>query len=81
MAVISDAERARIQEEARDILKTFRAELAAVKVPAEKSVEHGGGYREEGRGTEGSTAFREAMLANAPEHNKDAIIAEKKVWW
>lgn len=80
MAAISDAEKAEIQQEAQQILKKFSAALAKVKIPKRKEKQTPGGWREEGQGRAADTAFREAMLANAPHHDATSIIAEKKSW-
>lgn len=80
MAVMSDAERQKIQREAQDILKRFSTALAAVKVPSSRAHSGEAGYREEGKGSSGDAAFRKAMFANAPSHDEDSLLAEKKLW-
>jgi len=85
--MLSDKEKEKIREEARDILGKFASELDKVRVSKSvrekiKNADIDKGYREEGAG-EGSCAdgdFRELMLSNAPNKNKDSIIAEKKKW-
>lgn len=80
MVAISDAERAKIEQEAKDILKNFSAALAKVKMPRQRTRSQGAGWREEGTDSVANKKFREAMFANAPHHNANSIIAEKKTW-
>lgn len=80
MSKISDAERAQIEEEAREILKKFSAALAKVTVKEQKMMRETESWREEGAGRQGDVKFRKAMLANASEHDEESVIVEKKKW-
>ena len=80
MNVITDAERIKIQHEAEEILKKFSMALANVKIPKKDIKEKASGWREEEQGKKGDVDFRERMFANAPKHDSDAILAEKKKW-
>ncbi len=80
MNTISDNERLKIQQEAQNILKKFSAALAHVKLKKKEEKTESGGWREEGKGMKGDEDFRERMFANAPVHDADTIIAEKKKW-
>jgi len=80
MNTISDMERAKIQKGAQEILKKFSSALANVKLKKKNEKTESMGWREEGKGREGEKGFREMIFANAPVHDADAIIAEKKKW-
>lgn len=80
MVTIGETELVHIQEEARALLKKFSISLSKVNVSERKSDGIVGGSRVEGKGTRGNESFREGMFANAPHHDGDAIIAEKKKW-
>lgn len=83
MSTISETEKAKIEDEAREILKKFNAALAKVNVKVKKKEEKEEaerGWREEKAGMKGDTDFRKRMLANAPEHDEDVVIAERKKW-
>ncbi len=80
MDVITDAERAKIQLEAQEILKEFSAALAKVKLKKKEEKKEAGGWREEGEGKKSDAEFREKMFANAPQKDDECIIAEKKQW-
>lgn len=80
MAAISDAEKATIEQEAQQILKKFSAALAKVKIPKRAEQQNREGWREEEQSSTSNKDFRERMFANAPHHDANAIIAEKKTW-
>jgi len=78
---VSEKEKGKIKEEAQHIMDVFSNKLSKIdKEMAEPLIEREKGEREEGSGSEGSKEFREAMFRNAPNKNKDFIIAEKKDW-
>mgnify|MGYP001600044891 FL=1 len=80
MAAISELEKAKIQREAHEILERFSKSLAKVKITKKVKKEKARGFREEEQGMKGDDDFKRRMLANAPEHDEDAILAEKKKW-
>ena len=78
---LSDKEKEDIRKEAKKIIDDFSEKISKVKVPSEEPVvEREEFEREEKDGKEPDAGFRERMLENAPEKNKDAIIAETKRW-
>lgn len=78
---LSEKEKEEIKSEARDIINSFSKKLEKVKdLPNESFIERGSGYREEGKGKSGNGMLKERILKNAPNKNKDFIIAEKKRW-
>ena len=85
--MIEDSKRAEIKREAKLILDKFSKALAGVEA-SESNVVRDNDRRDEGEGTappgvsseEGNSEFREIMFENAPQKNKDFIIAEKKLW-
>ncbi len=80
MNAITDAEIVKIQREAQEILKKFSGALAKVKIVHKNKTEKVGGFRGEGSGSRPDGDFRARMFANAPKHDDDCIIAEKKTW-
>lgn len=69
-----------IQEESKKLLDKFSKALASVK-SEESNVIRDEDRRQEGDGDKVcSNEFREIMFENAPQKNKDFIIAEKKSW-
>jgi hypothetical protein len=80
MTVISETEKKAIEQEARQILKKFSAALAKVKIPKQAGRQKLGGWREEEQGSIADAVFKETMLVNAPHHDANTIIAEKKKW-
>jgi len=78
---VSEKEKEKIKKEAKRIMDSFSEKLEGIdKKISEPLGERGEGEREEGKGGEGEEDFRELMFKNAPEKNKDFIIAEKKGW-
>lgn len=77
---ITEQEREKIREEAKEILEKFGASLSKVKLKEKKEKKSLGGFREEGNGEKGDADFRKRMFENAPNKNEDSIIAEKKKW-
>ena len=77
---ISEQEKEKIRKEARRILDNFSKALEKVKAEKKKKKKETGGFREEKEGMKGDEDFRRRMFENAPEHNENNIIAEKKRW-
>ena len=79
--MIAEKEVEQIRNEAKELLDKFSKALASVKLEGEEwNVERGEYSREEKEGVESSIDFRKKMLENAPVHNEEVIIAEKKTW-
>ena len=76
---MDEKKRAAIKREAKQILDKFSKALASVKA-SDSNVERDSDRREEGKGVDCDSDFREIMFDNAPKRNKDFIIAEKKQW-
>ncbi len=78
---VSEEEKKEIQKQAKGILDDFREKLSGVdKEIKEALIERGEGARKEGEGECDSNFSREIFFENAPNKNKDFIIAEKKKW-
>lgn len=78
---VSEKEKEKIKKQAKEIMEKFSKKLAKVdkKIP-EPLIERKEFEREEKQGKESDSDFRERMFENAPNKNKDFIIAEKKKW-
>ena len=78
---LSEKEKEDIRKEAKRILDSFSEKLSKVKVSEEEPlIKRKSSEREEKEGVDAEEGFRERMFENAPEKNKDFIIAEKKEW-
>ncbi|MBT96934.1 hypothetical protein CMI49_02460 [Candidatus Pacearchaeota archaeon] len=78
---VSEKEKKEIKEEAKDIMDSFSRRLSKIdKKIGESLIERKKCERKEGESSEGDIEFREIMFENAPQKNKDFIIAEKKKW-
>ena len=69
-----------LEEETKKLLDKFSKALASVKSSEEWNVEREEDRRKEKAGKECDETFRKIMLENAPQHDDDFIIAEKKTW-
>ena len=78
---VSEKEKEDIKKQAKSIMEKFSEKLSKIdkKIP-EPLIERKEFEREEKQGNESDSDFRERMFENAPEKNKDFIIAEKKKW-
>lgn len=70
----------KLEEETKKLLDKFSKALDKVKSEEEWNVERDEDRRKEGEGQACDNTFREIMLENAPRHDSDFIIAEKKSW-
>lgn len=70
----------RIEEETKKLLDKFSKALASVKSEEEWNVERENDRRKEKDGVDCNNDFRKIMFENAPQHDDDFIIAEKKSW-
>ncbi len=69
-----------IRANAKKILDSFASQLEKVKLKKAESREKTGGFRKESSGNPPNKEFRKAIFANAPQVEKDCIVAEKKTW-
>lgn len=77
---IDEKEKKQILEKSKQVMDEFSKELERVdKIDIEPFIEKGLGERREGI-EEDLNFNKEIMFENAPEKNKDFIIAEKKSW-
>lgn len=70
----------KLEEETKKLLDKFSKALASVKSEGEWNVERDSDRRKDGEGKACDNTFRKIMLENAPRHDEDFIIAEKKTW-
>ncbi|MEK6882346.1 MAG: hypothetical protein AABY22_22190 [Nanoarchaeota archaeon] len=78
---VSEQEKKEIQKEAKKIMESFSKKLSDLdKKVEEPIIERGEGMRLEQEGKECDETFRDMLFKNAPQKNKDFIIAEKKKW-
>ena len=76
----NDKNKLEIKKEAKEILDRFSKALEKVKFKEKAVKEEFGGMREEGKGLDCDGDFRERFFRNAPEKERDFILAEKKKW-
>ena len=77
---LSEKEREEIRKQVNTILDSFSAKLSKIDGKVEDNfIEREEYERKEGQ-EQDKIFFREIMFENAPEKNKDFIIAEKKKW-
>jgi len=71
-----------LEEETKKLLEKFSNALESVKLDKgeEWNVERESDRRKEKEGKICDETFRKIMLDNAPQHDDDFIIAEKKTW-
>lgn len=78
---VSEKEKVEIKKQAKEIMSKFSEKLSSVsEKTSEPLIDRKEFEREEIGGKESNSDFRERMFANAPNKNKDFIIAEKKKW-
>jgi Asp-tRNA(Asn)/Glu-tRNA(Gln) amidotransferase C subunit len=78
---VSEKEKEEIQKQAKGIMDSFYAKLEKVDLKvSEQDIKRGQGFREEGSGKIDESFSKEVMFENAPNKNKDFIVAEKKSW-
>jgi len=76
---VSEKEKVEIKKQAKDIMDSFSKKLAKVGKVKESFIERPVDEREEGK-EKIPEIDRDIMFENAPNKNKDFIIAEKKKW-
>ena len=69
-----------LKKETKKLLDKFSLALSKIKSEKEWNVERKEDRRKEGGGEGCDKDFRKIMLNNAPQHDEDFIIAEKKSW-
>ena len=69
-----------LEKETKALLDKFSKALESVKSTGEWNVEREGDRRKEKEGRACDETFRKIMMENAPQHDDDFIIAEKKTW-
>ena len=71
-----------LEEETKKLLDKFSKALASVKTEGKEewNVEREADRRKEKEGEECDDNFRKILFENAPQHDDDFIIAEKKSW-
>lgn len=77
---MEEQEKEQIKKEAKQILDKFSKALEKVGNEAEANVERDSDRRKEGIGSQSNPEFRRIIFENAPRHDEDFIIAEKKTW-
>ena len=72
----------KIKREAKQILDKFANALAKVEKEAKEDfyVDREEFEREEGEGEKSDSGFKKRFLENAPEHDDDFIIGERRKW-
>jgi Asp-tRNA(Asn)/Glu-tRNA(Gln) amidotransferase C subunit len=79
--MLNEVDKDKIRKQAKGIIENFSKSLDSVKDKVEDvNVEREEERREEKQIKEGDPEFREIMLKNAPNSDKDLIFAEKKKW-
>ncbi len=76
---VSEQEKEDIKKQAKGIMDSFSRKLSKIKDIPELVIERAECERDEGNG-KCQEIDREVMFANAPNKNKDFILAEKKKW-
>lgn len=79
---VSEKERKDIEKQAKHILDVFAKEISKIEIKDKGGIiERDNGDREEKeKDFEENEISREIMFENAPNKNKNSIIAEKKKW-
>jgi len=77
---VSEKEKEDIKKQAKSIIDSFSKKLSKIKEMPEPLIERKEGERIEGKGREDDNFSREIMFDNAPDKDKDFIIAERKEW-
>lgn len=77
---LSEKEREEIRKQVNMILESFSAKLSKIEGKVEDNLIERKEFERKERQEQDKTFSREIMFKNAPEKNKDFIIAEKKKW-
>lgn len=70
----------KIKKETKILLDEFSKELGKVKSNEESNVIRSKDRRKDSEGKKCDSSFRQIMFENAPQKDKDFILAEKKKW-
>jgi len=76
---VSEKEKEDIKKQAKGIMDSFSKKLSKLKDIPEPVIEREECERQEGEG-KSLELDKEIMFENAPNKNKDFILAEKKTW-
>ena len=78
---VTDKEKEEIKKEAKSIIDNFSKKLENLKSKTDETfIERDKCFREENKPLDCDSDFRKRMFDNAPNKNKDFILAEKKQW-
>lgn len=77
---VSEKEKEEIKKQAKAIMDSFSEKLSKIDKKIESFIERKKGERKEKEGKYDENFSKEIMFENAPEKNKDFIIAEKGKW-
>jgi len=77
---MEEKQASKLKEETKKLLDKFSKALSSVKSEKEWNVERENDRRKDGEGNSCDNDFRKIFLENAPQHDEDFIIAEKKTW-
>ena len=78
---VSEDEREEIKQEAKEIMEKFSEKLSKIDERiSDSGIERNDSQREENDSGNCDEDFRKRMFENAPNKNKDFILAEKKGW-
>ena len=78
---LSLEEKRKIEDDVKNIVDSFGKVLSSIgDLPEEGAIERDVSFREEISDFDCDLDFRKRMFENAPQKNKDFIIAEKKKW-
>ena len=70
----------KLEEETKKLLDKFSKALSSIKSSEEWNVERDSDRRKDGEGKMCDNDFRKILLENAPQHDDNFIIGEKKSW-
>jgi hypothetical protein len=69
-----------VQEDAKKIMDKFMALMKDIDVEEDFILKREKCFRDEGDGLEADPEFKRRFLANAPQTQGDAIVANKAAW-
>ncbi|MDE1848503.1 MAG: hypothetical protein KGH55_00520 [Nanoarchaeota archaeon] len=78
---LSEKDKEQVREKAKMLLASFSEKISKVKISDEEPLILRKNFeREEKEGDNCDLLFKDIMFENAPDKNKDFIIAEKRSW-
>lgn len=78
--MLSDKEKLDIEKDVKRLLESFGEKLDSVKAKELERVNSENSYRQEENEFKENLSFRTQILKNAPNSDKECIIAEKASW-